>query len=175
MSHSHRNKGFMTPDGKYYEALTPLHPDHVEIEVMPHNGNFFFVNGQWHPDRRQHRSPEEILERYGLPPQPAQPNPSIPGVNAPYVVDQDSQFSFKLKDVIIIAGAIASAAVSWNNADGRISRLEEKVSQEMVKKIESIERKQDEIVKNQEDSIKILASQISDLERAIINSNRNAN
>jgi hypothetical protein len=100
---------------------------------------------------------------------PPPPPQQIPGVNAPYTINQDSQFQFKLKDVLIIAGAIASAAVSWNNADGRISRLEEKVSQEMVKKIESIERKQDEAIRRQEDSQKALQAQISDLERAITN------
>ena len=106
-------------------------------------------------------TPQQQPQRYTPPPQ------QIPGVNAPYTINQDSQFNFKLKDVLIIAGAIASAAVSWNNADGRLSRLEERVSTDIVKKIESIERKQDENIKAQADSIKALSSQIADLERAI--------
>ena len=164
----------MTQDGRYYEAPFPLQPSHTEVERRPTEGEHFFHNGRWHPDRRHERTPEEVYERFGNHQQPHQPHHHrpVPGVNAPYTIDQDSQFSFKLKDVVIIAGAIASAAVSWNNADGRISRLEEKVSQEMVKNIESIERKQDELVKKHEDSIKALTSQISDLERAILNSAR---
>jgi hypothetical protein len=196
----------MTQDGHYYEAPFPLQPNHTEVERRPSEGEHFFHNGRWQPDRRHEYTLEEIYERYGIhhhqphhhrpmedynmqgqeqplshqhqydpsmPHSPHMPPPPVPGVNSPYTINQDSQFNFKLKDVVVIAGAIASAAVSWNNADGRISRLEEKVSQEMVKKIESIERKQDELVKKQEDSIKTLTSQISDLERAILNSNRN--
>jgi hypothetical protein len=126
------------------------------------------MQGKEQPMSHRQQHDPSMTHSLHMPPPP----PSAPGVNSPYTINQDSQFSFKLKDVIIIAGAIASAAVSWNNADGRISRLEEKVSQEMVKKVESIERKQDELVKKQEDSIKTLTSQISDLERAILNSNR---
>ena len=182
----------MTVDGMYYEAPFPISADHQEVDLKP-EGNYFFRNGQWHPDRRSMRSPEEVIEIFNqnrvsrmpqhnppnmyeqqapaCPPAPPPPAPpqQIPGVNAPYAINQDSQFQFKLKDVLIIAGAIASAAVSWNNADGRISHLEEKVSQEMVKKVESIERKQDEAIRRQEDSQKALQAQISDLERAITN------
>jgi hypothetical protein len=187
----------MTSDRQYYEAPYPLSADHQEVELRP-EGDFFFHDGRWLPERRFQRTPEELVQIFNqnrlgsqmAPPihqydqqqmQPQQPHPQvqmpqqqIPGMNAPYQINQDSQFQFKLKDVIIIAGAIASAAVSWNNADGRISRLEEKVTQDMVKKIESIEKKQDEAIRRQEDSVRSLAAQITDLERVITNMARSA-
>ena len=143
------NRGFVTPDGRYYEAASPLASDHREVGP------------------RQHAEPAppqqpEVVHHLQEPRLQYQPPP-----NTPYVLNQDSQFNFKLKDVIIIAGAIASAAVSWNSADGRLSRLEDRVSTDIVKKIEAVERKQDEAVKYQADSIKALSAQIADLERAI--------
>jgi hypothetical protein len=169
------NRGFITPDGRYYEAPFPLSPDHREAVARntpepscPPHGD---VAPSQHSEQRtsrmdgNHQYPQPAPQQQ---PQPYTPPPQqIPGVNAPYTINQDSQFNFKLKDVLIIAGAIASAAVSWNNADGRLSRLEERVSTDIVKKIESIERKQDENIKAQADSIKALSSQIADLERAI--------
>ena len=155
-----------TPEEVYERFGNHQQPHHPHHHRPMEN---YDMRGQEQPMPHQQQYDPSMASPPHMPPH--QPAP-VPGVNAPYTINQDSQFSFKLKDVIIIAGAIASAAVSWNNADGRISRLEEKVSQEMVKKIESIERKQDELVKKQEDSIKVLTSQISDLERAILNSTR---
>lgn len=179
------NKRYMTPDGRVYEAPYPLSPDHQLVELqqefgqqpapirVPHQPEVqedeevqrsMNVNPQ--AGQRMHQQPP-----YGgyppIPPMQPAPHQPVPGVDAPYTINQDSQFNFKLKDVLIIAGAIASAAVSWNNADGRISRLEEKVSQDMVERIKTVEKKQDDLVRKQEESMKALTSQISDLERAI--------
>lgn len=170
-----QNRGFITTDGRYYEAPFPLAPNHRETAPpypqgvgqaesdTGHSANHSTFN-----QRNQDMENAQGYQHYAHQMPAASPPPPIPGVNSPYTINQDSQFNFKLKDVIIIAGAIASAAVSWNNADGRLTRLEERVSTDIVRKIESIERKQDETIKSQAESIKSISAQIAELERAIV-------
>jgi hypothetical protein len=168
-----QNKGFITSDGKYYEAPFPIDPSHREVLPQPQKGspsNNPFINentSSFNP-----RPSEMPAQANAIPMQSYNPKSNESPVSSSpissYTLNQDSQFNFKLKDVIIIAGAIASAAVSWSSADGRLSRLEEKVSTDIVKKIESIERKQDESIKVQTESIRQLSIQITDLERAIV-------
>ena len=180
-----RKKGFISAGtSAYYEAVDPLSQNDYEVPLCP-GENYFFLNGQWTECRRNgpvrnpnappvliHVSSNDIhADPYQGQPQPA-PAPAQPHQQATIELNQETKFQFQLKDIIVVAGFIASLAVSWTNTDQRITRLEERVTQDIAKRIDGIESKQGEMDKSHDESIKNLTFQVNDLERMVIGRGR---
>jgi hypothetical protein len=168
---SGRKRGFIAVaagNDVYYEAMSPLSPEDIEVPLCPGEG-FFLHQGEWYRDRRGPRSaPEDTMQaREALSERIVRKKEKEESTS--FHLGQDTKLSFTIKDLLVVCSFIVSLTITWTNTDSRISRLEERVTQDMVKRIESIERKQDETAKKTEDAMKSIGYQIADLERIVLN------
>ena len=87
-------------------------------------------------------------------------------------VDEDTKFSLKLKDIIVVCAFIVSVTISWTTTDARITRLEEKVAGELSGKIAEVAAEQKEVSKEIRDSVSQIKERLNEMERALFASFR---
>ena len=87
-------------------------------------------------------------------------------------VDENTKFSLKLKDIIVVCAFIVSVTISWTTTDARITRLEEKVAGELSGKIAEVAAEQKEVSKEIRDSVSQIKERLNEMERALFASFR---
>jgi hypothetical protein len=155
--------GFVTADGTYYESEIKLHPSHTQVALRQD------VAGQQTP-LDLHQLPQPVVREI---PQPMIPPP--PSREEVIRVDEDTQFQFKLKDIIVVVSFIVTIAISWNNVDTKMTRQADQITQmkedisSLRKENEEFIKKRDELWRRQEDTNRSIVSQINDVERTMLN------
>ena len=160
--------GFITADGTYYEADRKILPTHTQVVL-----------------RSPEPSPQLPLD---LPPHQPMPMPVVreipqtppagPREDPTYRMDENTQFKFKLKDIIVVVAFIVSIAISWNNSDTKMTRNADQISS-LKTEIATLRGDYNESMKareeqwrRQEDTNRGLVSQITDVERAMYSNMR---
>jgi hypothetical protein len=160
-------QGFITEEGVYYESMTQINASDAPVPLRPSEDDVF-TNGTWISNRRASRQQQFDFQTQPTVreiPQPASQDSSSRDINT-YRIGEDTQFKFKLKDIVIVVAFIVSIAISWNNSDTRMTRTEEKLSQlksdlvQLKSDLSESMKKNDELWRRQEDMNRTLSQQI---------------
>jgi len=125
---------WMTADGKYYEADAKLNPTDFYVERRP-SRDAVFVDGTWMINRRQMRMdvcPAYTEDDYPRHEAPRRRSEDIQPVQVRVQKDaqsdttltKDTKLLFGLKDIFVVGAFIATAAISWQDTNQRIVKLE---------------------------------------------------
>lgn len=141
--------GFLTETGLYYEAASKIGASDKQVALRQaehepsdpsEQASFDFQQSTQHstPRPSPHRV-RDIIQHV-----------SDRAEATSYKLDEDTQFKFKLKDVIVVVAFIVSIAISWNNADTRMTRHEEKITNLQGAFSEFSKRTDDELRRREE-------------------------
>jgi hypothetical protein len=160
-------QGFITEEGVYYESMTQINASDAPVPLRPSEDSVY-TNGTWISNRRTSRQQQFDFQTQPTVreiPQPASQDSSSRDTNT-YKISEDTQFKFKLKDIVIVVAFIVSIAISWNNSDTRMTRTEEKVTQlrtdlgQLKNDLSDSMKKNDDLWRRQEDTNRQISQQI---------------
>jgi len=157
-------KGFTTVDGLYYEASERINPDDSAVALRTTADGAKPNMGTPSVDDRQQQLDFQPCTQAQLTAQSFEQKKF--GENV-LKLDENTQFKFKVKDIIIIVAFIVSIAISWNNSDTRATRTEEQVKQLRID-LDTQTKKREDAAQRQEDLDRATTAQINDVMRSIL-------
>lgn len=153
-----QEQGFITPQGRYYEADAPLSSADVAVPIRPApNMVWSMEQGSWVPDRRS----EERVPHWGPVTSP------YPGYQTQPEAPEPKSERMALRDIIYVMVFLGGLGGLYTDTKVQIIRLEErqaaqeKVNQEILKRIEVNQAQADANARS-------LKGQISDLENTLL-------